>query len=132
MTTPTPPRTAAEIFNEHLLTGEIRFQRCSSCGTVRATLPPICHRCLSPRATWEPASPTGQVSSYIVARQPIATELETPYVVVHVELDDGVRYTANLIGADPRAVHVGARVRFMIAERHGRLLPQFELDARPS
>jgi uncharacterized OB-fold protein len=50
-----------------------------------------------------------------------------PYCVVHVELDDGPRYLANLLRTPLSEVRIGMRVR-MILERHadGRLLPQFE------
>jgi uncharacterized OB-fold protein len=116
--------TSDEQFAAYLDKGEIRFQQCSACGTRRGTPRPVCHTCLSRESSWQPAAEAGSIVSFIVAHEAIATQLEPPYIVAHVELDDGVRFTANLLGdAEPS---VGMRVRAVIAERAGRRLLQFE------
>jgi uncharacterized OB-fold protein len=117
--------TPSERFYDYVNRGEIRFQRCTSCGTLRTVPRAICHHCLGPEATWELAPPTGRIVSFFIARQPIATELNVPYAVVHVELAEGVRFTANLVG-DGSPPRVGLPVSFTIVERAGRMLPQFE------
>jgi uncharacterized OB-fold protein len=76
--------------------------------------------------TWEPAADAGTIASYFVARERFATALETPYTVLHVELDDGVRYTAGLTGDGTPLV--GGRVRFTVGERDGEPVPLFELE----
>jgi uncharacterized protein len=117
--------TPSERFYAYVNRGEIRFQRCTSCGTLRTVPRDICHNCLALEATWELAPATGRIVSFFIARQPIATDLTLPYTVVHVELAEGVRFTANLVG-DGSPPRVGLPVRFTIVERAGRMLPQFE------
>jgi uncharacterized OB-fold protein len=119
------PTTLTAAFERSLAAGEVRWLRCDSCGALRATLRTVCPSCLSQAAHWHPAATTGHVLSYLVARKAIATTLETPYIVVHVALDDGVRFTANLLDADPAAVRVDMRVRLAVDARRGRRLAQF-------
>ena len=121
------PDTLTDEFERHLATGEIRWLSCDSCGALRATLRTVCPVCLSRKASWRRAATSGRVISYLVARSAIATALDTPYVVVHVELDDGVRLTANLLEADPGELRVGMRVALTVDARYGRPLPQFVL-----
>ncbi|MCW2982711.1 MAG: DNA-binding protein [Conexibacter sp.] len=117
-----------EQFAAHLAAGQVQFQRCGSCSTLRSTPRAVCHRCLSREASWEPAPQEGTVVSCIVAHEAIATSVPPPYTVVHVDFGNAVRFTANLIGDGPPAA-VGMPVRFVIAERAGRPLAQFERAA---
>jgi uncharacterized OB-fold protein len=118
--------TAPDAAFERLLeAGEVHWLRCASCGALRATLRTVCPSCLSREATWQRAAPTGRIVSYFVAHEAIATTLDAPYVVAHVELDDGVRLTASLLDADPSHVKVGAQVRLVVDRRGGRPLPAF-------
>jgi uncharacterized protein len=125
MTTPAQ-RPAVDQFTEYLSAGEIRFQRCGSCGTLRGTLRAVCPVCLSREVTWVHAANAGTIVSYFIAHERFATALETPYTVLHVELDDGVRYTAGLTATSSGAPHVGGRVRLTVGKRDGESLPLFE------
>lgn len=120
--------TPVEEFAAYLEQGEIRLQRCSSCGTRRIPPRSVCAVCLSREATWEPAARRGRVVSFTVARESIGTDLEAPYTIAQAELDDGVRWTANLIGAHTELPRIGLPVRLVIGERDGRSLAQFEVD----
>jgi uncharacterized protein len=84
--------------------GELRFQRCEDCGTRRWPPESVCHACLSPRAAWDPAQPTAKVLSYTVLEEALLPSGELPLVIVHVQFDDGVRYTAPLRGPIPEVV----------------------------
>jgi hypothetical protein len=112
-------------FWEHVATGKVMFQRCTACGELRSTPRAACHNCLSRGATWEEAPVAGTIKSFFVANEAIATPLEAPYTVVHVDLGDAVRLTANLLGDGPPPA-VGMPVKLVIGERDGTQLPQFE------
>lgn len=115
--------TPEEQFAAHLEAGEVRFQRCGACGTLRSIPRAVCHHCLSRDTHWEPAPAEGVVVSFIVAHEAIATDVEAPYTVVHADFGDAVRFTANLVGDGPPPA-VGTPVRFVIAQRDGRPLAQ--------
>lgn len=114
-------------FERLLEAGEVHWLRCVSCGALRATLRTVCPSCLSREALWQRSAPAGRVVSYFVAHEAVATALDAPYVVAHVELDDGVRLTASLLDTDPPHVRVGARVRLTVDGRRGRPIPAFVL-----
>jgi uncharacterized OB-fold protein len=67
---------------------------------------------------WVPASGRGTVYSFTVARRPTAPQwsADTPYVIAVIELEEGVRMTANLVDCDPGAVRVGMPVEVTFAD----------------
>jgi uncharacterized OB-fold protein len=117
----------AAAFERLLASGEVHWLRCGSCDALRATLRTVCPACLSREATWQRSAAAGRVVSYFVAHEAVATALEPPYVVAHVELDDGVRLTASLLDTEPPHVRVGARVRLTVDAGRGRPMPAFVL-----
>jgi uncharacterized OB-fold protein len=64
------------------------------------------------------------VYTWIVSHHPTKPDAE-PRVVVLVELDEGIRFVANLLGADVDAIENGMRVALTIEDVDGVLLPQF-------
>jgi uncharacterized OB-fold protein len=109
-------------FREFLAAGELRFQRCKSCGALRTPPRPVCHACLSPDATWELAPANGQIVTYTVINDPTILTPEVPITLVHVELADGVRYTAPLRPPDEPSSLPGRRARWSIVAGK----PEFE------
>jgi uncharacterized OB-fold protein len=93
--------------------GEIRFQRCSGCGTRRAP-EWICHRCHSFDATWSPVAPRGTIYAWERIWHPAMPALAEacPYLAVVVEIADaeGLRLVGNLLGDPMQEVRIGARV----------------------
>jgi uncharacterized OB-fold protein len=112
-------------FWEHVAAGNVLFQRCTACGVLRSAPRAACHNCLSREAAWEKAPVSGKVKSFFVVNQAIATTLEVPYTVVHIDFGDAVRLTANLLGDGPPP-SVGMPAKLVIGERDGVPLPQFE------
>ena len=92
--------------------GELRFQRCSTCGAWRHPPRVLCAVCGSPRWSWEPSSGRGQVFSWTVVHQAThpAFASEAPYAVVVVETDEGVRFVSNLRDAGPEVLRLGLPV----------------------
>jgi len=99
-----------EFFWQGTRTGELRVQRCSSCGALRHPPGPACPECHEFGASYDVVSGRGTVFSYVVHRHPPVPGKELPILLVLVELDEGVRMVGELLDADPEDVKVGAPV----------------------
>jgi uncharacterized OB-fold protein len=84
---------------------ELRLPTCRSCGTTFWYPRTTCPSCLGEDLDWHAASGDGTVHAVSVMAR------GTPYAVVLVDLDEGVRLMSNTTGVDPAAVAVGQRVR---------------------
>lgn len=94
--------------------GELLIQQCSSCGALRHPPRPMCGECQS--LEWETlvSQGAGTVYSYTVMHHPPIPGYEYPFAVALVELDEGTRLVANVLGCDPSEVHIGMRVQARI------------------
>jgi len=72
-------------------------QRCGGCGAHQFYPRPMCLKCNSLDVSWVEAHGTGTVYSMTTVRVPVTPELEPPYVVALVELDEGPRLLTNLV-----------------------------------
>lgn len=93
--------------------GELRVQRCSTCGTHRFPARAICSECLSTTAEWVAVSGRGTVFSFNVMHQVYhpGFAAEVPYAVVIVQLAEGAKMVSNLIGVAPHAIRIGMPVQ---------------------
>ncbi|MDX6284870.1 MAG: 3-oxo-4,17-pregnadiene-20-carboxyl-CoA hydratase alpha subunit [Frankiales bacterium] len=94
-----------EAAREHRLVA----QRCTACGALRHPPGPVCPSCSSVDADWQELSGRGVVYTYTVVHQQFVPA-DLPYVVVAVELDEGVRMVSNLVDVRPGEVRIGQRV----------------------
>src|SRR5512136_2268193 len=86
--------------------------RCAGCGQV--SYPPrlTCPRCRSRRFETVTLADEGTLVTFTVTRVgPSQFAAETPYAVGIVELDGGVRITAQIADCDFERLEVGQRVR---------------------
>ena len=114
---PHPDRDSAPYW-EGVRAGELRLQRCSSCGAWRWPARAICNRCHSFAAEWVAVSGLGTIISWVRTHQVFmrAFQDDVPYVTVEVQLDeqDDIRMIGRL--ADPGTPPViGMRVRASFA-----------------
>jgi uncharacterized protein len=95
--------------NEHRL----RLQRCADCGKVRHYPRPVCDACFSMNADWVDASGRGSVHSWTITHYAFhpGYKGELPYVLLTVDLEEGVRMNAQARGIDPSALRVGLPVK---------------------
>ena len=110
------------------LSGELRLQKCASCGHIRYPVSTICPDCWSADYDWTAMSGRGTVQSYIVFERAYheAWADRVPYVVALIELDEGPVLISNVTGADPSAVRVGQPVTVVFERRSATAaLPQF-------
>ena len=99
-------------FWEGLRSHRLLLQRCDGCGRFRFIPGDLCPGCHSSAATWTPVSGRGVVYTYtVVHRAPTpAYQADAPYVIVHVQLDEGPRMSSTLVGVAPDQVRIGAPV----------------------
>jgi hypothetical protein len=94
--------------------GELRIQRCTTCGRHQHYPRMLCSHCGATTLEWITASGQGTVYSFTVIRQngvaPFNERL--PFVVACVDLDEpGARVIAAMPGVAPEDAAIGMRVR---------------------
>jgi uncharacterized OB-fold protein len=97
-----------------LAEGEVRLQRCGSCGVVRFPPLPYCPECRTEQFASVVASGRGRVYASITVRRPIGTITadEVPVTIATVELDEGPRLVGRLIDIDGPAIDTAVEARF--------------------
>jgi uncharacterized OB-fold protein/acyl dehydratase len=109
-----PPRPAigpdTRFFWDGTRAGELRIQRCGTCGALRHPPGPMCPSCHSVARDHVKAAGRGAVYSYVVHHHPPVPGREPPFVVGLIELEEGVRMVGNVVGCPPAAVHIGMPV----------------------
>lgn len=116
----------SRFFWDALKEHRLLIQRCDGCGALRHPPRPMCPRCNSLAWTAIESAGRGEVFSFVMPHHPPSPWLEHPYIVVLVELDEGVRLVSNLCAIAPDAVRIGMAVELFF-ERFddGLVLPQF-------
>jgi uncharacterized OB-fold protein len=109
---------------------ELRVQRCEACGRLRHPPGPACPDCGATRLDHVVARGTGTIYSYVVHHHPSVPGRECPFVIVLVDLPEGVRLLGELIGADPGEARIGAPVRVDFVRIDDELtLPTWRLES---
>jgi uncharacterized OB-fold protein len=110
--TPHPTPEDAEFW-EGAHRGELRIQRCHSCGKHQHYARMLCTHCGSLQLEWVTASGRGTVYSFTVIRQngvPPFNEL-VPFVVALVDLEEeGARMMATMPHCAPEDARIGMPV----------------------
>lgn len=105
---------------------QLLIQRCTACGQLRHPPGPMCQSCQS--LDWEAveASGKGIVYSYVVNHHPRLPAFDYPLAIGLIELEEGVRLVADIVGIDPDDIEVGLAVQVEFADHDPDLsLPQF-------
>jgi uncharacterized OB-fold protein len=113
----------------------LALQRCDDCGHFRYPPAPVCPECLSEHATWTPASGRGVVTTFVIVHKPYFASFaaDLPYNVVQVQLDEGPRLTANLVGVANADLRIGAAVEVVFDDVTPDVtLPRFRPLVKPS
>ena len=110
--------------------GKLLIQQCAACGVRRHPPQPMCEKCQSLNWTTIESGLEGAIYSYTVIHYPEIPPFEYPNAVVLVDLDEGVRLTAQLTGSDPERIEIGQRVVAKLVEvQDGLTLPVFEVTS---
>lgn len=113
----------AAYFWDGCAQGELRYQRCRACAAAQLQARAFCARCGAADPFWQVAQGSGTVYAITsVARAP-SDEFRAlaPYVIVLIDLDEGVRMMAH----GTPGLGIGERVRVGFFEHNGRSLPRF-------
>ena len=100
-----------EFFWDGTARRELRIQRCGECGALRHPPGPVCQDCGAAKPEYVVAAGTGEVYSYVVHHRPPVPGRQAPFVVALVQLTEGVRVVAELLGMPPDQVRVGMPVQ---------------------
>ena len=104
------------------------IRQCKVCNARHFMPRHLCPHCWSDQLEWIESSGGGVVYSFsIVHRAPTAVfAAHAPYVIALIDLDDGPRMFANVVGATALDVEIGDRVSLTFEDRgDGAMLPQF-------
>jgi uncharacterized protein len=105
---------------------KLLIQRCASCGKLRHPPRPMCGECRSLEWDTVEARGRGTVYSYVVNHHPQVPAFDYPLAVGLVELEEGTRLVANVVGVEPADVHVGMPVEVEFVDHDPELtLPAF-------
>jgi len=110
--------------------GRLVLQQCTDCGTHRFIPRLLCPACGADAAEWTEASGSGQIHSLTtVHRGPTpAFRDHVPYVVALIDLIEGPRMMANIVGEGALEAAIGDAVRVCFEARaDSARVPQFRL-----
>jgi uncharacterized protein len=111
---PRRPRPALTQDNAFWFEGarqhRLLIQRCTRCGTLRHPPRPMCAECRSYEWDVIDASGRGTVYSYVVNHYPQVPAFDYPLAVGLIDLEEGTRLVANVIGIEPADIRIGMPV----------------------
>ena len=112
------PTIDSKPFWDALNEKRLMFQTCANCGKVRHYPRPVCDACYSMEVEWTESSGKGTVYSWTETHHPfhVGFRGETPYILVTVDMEEGVRIQSQLIGANIDDVKVGLAVEVVFID----------------
>lgn len=122
------PTPDSEHYWEGTKLGELRLQRCTSCGQVYFYPRSICPSCGSTEVTWFAASGVGRLHTYVIShRAAPGFEAQVPYAIAVVELDEGPRLLTNIVGVDntPESLELDMALTVDFEPRGSQMVPVF-------
>jgi len=91
-----------EEYLQNIQDGQFKAYKCVDCGMVIAPPSGSCYGCGSSNMEWTEVSGKGKLVSFTVIHiAPDEFVEETPYYIAIVELAEGTRVSARLLGYDP-------------------------------
>ncbi len=128
---PPIPNADSRVYWEAAARDELVLRRCTACG--KRHFPPrhLCPHCWSDQFEWTKCTGKGVIYSFTVmhrAPMPVFAK-RVPYVVALIDLDEGPRMMANIVGEEALQTRIGDRVSVCFEQRaEGAKLPQFRRD----
>lgn len=112
---------------------ERRFviQRCNDCHHMQHYPRAMCVACGCFELEWHEVSGIGTVDSFTTVYRAPHPDLETPYVIARIRLDEGPTVLSRIIGSDETQIGCDAPVRLEWQEiPEGFQLPVFRIDTQ--
>ncbi len=106
------PTLDSQPFWDALKKHRLELQKCGNCGKIRHYPRPVCDACSSMKVEWVEASGKGKVYSWTVSHHPFhpGFKEDVPYILVTVELEEGVRMISRLKDAEAEDMKIGMPV----------------------
>ena len=113
-------------FWEGTRAGELRLQRCDSCGKIYFPPRPFCPACASREVSVFRATGKGRLYSYVIHHRPVPG-FTPPYAIAVVELDEGPRMMSNIVGIanTPESLVLDMALEVAFQPRGGVSVPVF-------
>lgn len=105
---------------------KLLIQRCTSCQTLRHPPAPVCIECHS--FDWDTVEASGKAKlySFVVMHYPEVAPFDYPNPIGLIELEEGVRLIAGLVGVDQKDIKIGQKLQVEFNRFDDRQnLPQF-------
>jgi uncharacterized OB-fold protein len=99
------------FFWEGCAQGQLLIQRCKGCATLRHPPAPVCIQCHS--FDWDTVAASGRASlySFVVMHYPEVAPFDYPNPIGLIELEEGVRLIAGLVGIEREQLQIGQRLQ---------------------
>ncbi len=126
---PKPEGLNADFYRE-CANGRLCFQRCDDCGSWRHLPRYLCASCGSAAFRWTESSGRGRIFSWTVTHQAAhpAFAADTPFAIVVVEMEEGVRLVSDLPGVPLDSLAIDLPVEVFLESRSSEIgLPHFRL-----
>jgi hypothetical protein len=122
------PTPETEPYWEAARAGELRVQRCLSCGRHYFYPRAACRYCASLDVEWVQVSGRASLVSYVINHRPLPGFESVSPVIALVELDEGPRLMTNIVGVEPDPANLPLDMRLTVAfeERSGTVVPVFQ------
>lgn len=105
--------------------GRLEVQQCGACGRLRHPPAPVCAHCRSFDWGTFACSRRCTLHSWTVVHHPTDPAFDCPVVVGLVDLAEGPRLVADIVGVDPEELVVGMALEVGFGEHaHGEILPR--------
>jgi uncharacterized OB-fold protein len=95
-------KPTVETYLKNIQEGHFKAYKCVDCGAIIAPPSGSCYECGSNKMTWAEVSGKGKLVAFTVIH--VASDQfaeEAPYYIAIVELVEGTRISARLLGFDP-------------------------------
>ena len=105
-------------FYQYCKDHELRFQRCTACGTWRQVPRDMCAQCGSWEWEWVKSSGRGKLYTWTVVTFPMhpAFEDEVPYAVALIEMEEGPRIVSRIVDVAPEDLHMDMPLEVIFEE----------------
>ena len=126
------PDAESRFFWEAGKTGVLQILHCDDCQFYIHPPGPVCPRCHSEKLAPRAVSGRGTVYSFSVNIQRWFPDMEVPYILASIELEEqrGLRVTSHLAGIAPKEARIGMAVDVGFRHEEDVWLPVFHPPRR--
>ena len=108
---PIPDAISAPFF-DGAREGKLMLQHCTACGMWSCPVRERCPHCFAARLEWRAASGRGTLYTFAIMHQVMNPGFAShvPYNVSQIDLDEGVRMVANVVGTPNEQLRIGMKL----------------------